>query len=82
MGGKYTKGSVALVVLTYFALRFRYPIKIMASGTDNKLLDQKMYFANGGVFTVIIQPNPDKAGKVRISFLNKRILLFWVNKVK
>ena len=43
---------------------FRYPVKILSAGTDNTLLSQKLYFANGGVFTTVIQPNPDKSGEV------------------
>ena len=39
-------------------------MKIMSAGTDKKLLDQKLYFPNGGVFTVVIQPNPDNKDKV------------------
>lgn len=38
----------------------KYPLKVMSAGTDTKLLDQQLYFANGGVFTTVIQPNPDK----------------------
>ena len=39
-------------------------MKIMSAGTDKKLLDQQLYFANGGVFTAVIQPNPDSKDKV------------------
>lgn len=54
----------------FFASRFpfRYPIKIMTAGTDTKLLDQKVYFANGGVYSAIIQPNPDKTSEVGFFF--------------
>ena len=38
----------------------------MEAGTDKAILDQKMYFANGGVYSVVIQPNPSKKDKVRI----------------
>jgi len=44
----------------------KYPIKIMTAGTDTKLLDQKVYFANGGVYSAIIQPNPDKTSELII----------------
>ena len=44
----------------------RYSLKVMEAGTDKALLDQKMYFANGGVYSVVIQPNPSKKDKVRI----------------
>ena len=44
----------------------RYSLKVMEAGTDKALLDQKMYFANGGVYSVVIQPNPNKKDKVRI----------------
>lgn len=36
----------------------KYPIKVMSAGTDDKLLSQKMYFGDGGVYTAIIQPDP------------------------
>ena len=39
-------------------------MKIMSAGTDTKLLDQKVYFANGGVFTAVIQPDPKKTDQV------------------
>ena len=41
----------------------------MEAGTDKALLDQKMYFANGGVYSVVIQPNPSKKDKVGYIFL-------------
>ena len=44
----------------------RYSLKVMEAGTDKALLDQKMYFANGGVYSIVIQPNPSKKDKVRI----------------
>ena len=43
-------------------------MKIMTAGTETKLLDQKVYFANGGVFTAVIQPNPKKTSEVGFSF--------------
>ena len=39
-------------------------MKIMTAGTDTKLLDQKVYFANGGVYSAVIQPNPEKTSEV------------------
>lgn len=42
----------------------RYSLKVMEAGTDKTLLDQKMYFANGGVYSVVIQPNPSKKDKL------------------
>ena len=47
----------------------RYSLKVMEAGTDKTLLDQKMYFANGGVYSVVIQPNPSKKDKVGYIFL-------------
>ena len=45
---------------------FRYTIKVMTAGTDDKLLSQKMYFGDGGVYTAIIQPDPKKNDQVEI----------------
>lgn len=53
---------VIVVVLCHFV---RYPLKIMPAGQGNKLVDQKIYFGNGGVFTTVIQPNPTKSDQVR-----------------
>ena len=47
---------------------FRYLIKVMTAGTDDKLLSQKMYFGDGGVYTAIIQPDPKKNDQVEILF--------------
>lgn len=55
----------------------RYSLKVMEAGTDKALLDQKMYFANGGVYSVVIQPNPSKKDKVRIYF--SRLRKFLIN---
>lgn len=38
----------------------------MTAGTDDKLLSQKMYFGDGGVYTAIIQPDPKKNDQVEI----------------
>ena len=38
----------------------------MSAGTDDKLLSQKMYFGDGGVYTAIIQPDPKKNDQVEI----------------
>ena len=43
-------------------------MKIMTAGTDTNLLAQKVYFANGGVYTAIIQPNPEKTSEVGFFF--------------
>ena len=40
----------------------------MTAGTDDKLLSQKMYFGDGGVYTAIIQPDPKKNDQVEILF--------------
>ena len=53
---------VIVVVLCHFV---RYPLKIMPAGQGSKLVDQKIYFGNGGVFTTVIQPNPTKSDQVR-----------------
>lgn len=50
------------------AVPFRYPIKVMSAGTDDKLLSQKMYFGDGGVYTAIIQPDPKKNDQVEFLF--------------
>lgn len=42
----------------------KYPLKIMPAGQGNKLVDQKIYFGNGGVFTTVIQPNPTKSDQL------------------
>lgn len=44
----------------------KYSMKIMTAGTDTKLLDQKVYFANGGVYSAVIQPNPEKTSELII----------------
>lgn len=44
----------------------KYPIKVMAAGTDDKLLSQKVYFGDGGIYTAIIQPDPKKNDQLTI----------------
>ncbi|PFX14963.1 Solute carrier family 15 member 2 [Stylophora pistillata] len=44
----------------------KYPIKVMSAGTDDKLLSQKVYFGDGGVYTAIIQPDPKKNDQLTI----------------
>lgn len=44
----------------------KYPIKVMSNGTDDKLLSQKVYFGDGGVYTAIIQPDPKKNDQLTI----------------
>ena len=51
-------------------------MKIMTAGTDTKLLDQKVYFANGGVYSAVIQPNPEKTSEVGFSFIEILVLYF------
>ena len=49
-------------------LFLRYAIKILTAGTDTTLLAQKVYFANGGVYSAVIQPNPEKTSEVGLFF--------------
>lgn len=49
-------------------LFLRYAIKILTAGTDTTLLVQKVYFANGGVYSAVIQPNPEKTSEVGLFF--------------
>ena len=65
----------------FFVSRFplRYSMKIMTAGTDTKLLDQKVYFANGGVYSAVIQPNPEKTSEVSLFFhWNSRSVFLWL----
>lgn len=52
----------------------------MTAGTDDKLLSQKMYFGDGGVYTAIIQPDPKKNDQVEILFLQSNFK--WNQKFK
>ena len=60
------RGSTIVFCLIQIPVPFRYPIKVMSAGTDDKLLSQKMYFGDGGVYTAIIQPDPKKNDQVEI----------------
>lgn len=59
----------------------KYPLKIRQAGQSKKLVDQQIYFANGGVFTTVIQPNPVKAGQLVVKKYNdvspKTISMLW-----
>lgn len=58
--------STIVFCLIQIPVPFRYLIKVMTAGTDDKLLSQKMYFGDGGVYTAIIQPDPKKNDQVEI----------------
>lgn len=60
-----------VVVLCDFV---RYPLKVRS---DNKSVDQKIYFGNGGVFTTVIQPNPTKSDQVRRFFIVNLYIAKW-----
>lgn len=62
------RGSTIVFCLIQIPVPFRYPIKVMSAGTDDKLLSQKMYFGDGGVYTAIIQPDPKKNDQVEFLF--------------
>lgn len=62
------RGSTIVFCLIQIPVPFRYPIKVMSAGTDDKLLSQKIYFGDGGVYTAIIQPDPKKNDQVEFLF--------------
>ena len=62
------RGSTIVFCSIQIPVPFRYPIKVMSAGTDDKLLSQKMYFGDGGVYTAIIQPDPKKNDQVEFLF--------------